>query len=273
MITPDSTPETVSVLGVNVLAFASYNQAVEYVATRIETGQKTFCAAINPEKVQRALHDPALMAVLARADMGICDGIGIALAARWLHRRTLRRCTGVDLFLALMARGARMRWRIFLLGASADSNEGACMHLRSRYPGLTIAGRQDGFFRDSAAVVETINAARPDLLFVAMGSPRQEFWIDEHRDRIRAPFCMGVGGTFDVLSGRARRAPAIFRKTGTEFLFRLLADPRRLRRQTALPRFLVSVLKARSERGHGRSGDPTRPRPGTADDAKEVRDV
>ncbi|GAH47619.1 unnamed protein product, partial [marine sediment metagenome] len=85
------------------------------------------------------------------------------------------------------------------------------------HPGLHIVGRRDGYFEDSAAVVDQINASRADLLFVAMGSPKQELWITEHRDAINASFCMGVGGTFDIISGKTRRAPKVFRKTGTEF--------------------------------------------------------
>jgi len=94
-------------------------------------------------------------------------------------------------------------------------------------------------------VVRTINASGADLLFVALGSPRQELWITKHRSDLRVSFCMGVGGTFDVISGKTRRAPGLFRRTGTEFLFRLIREPTRWRRQIVLPLFLFSVLKRR----------------------------
>ena len=114
---------------------------------------------------------------------------------------------------------------LFLLGASAESNRQAAAALVERYPALQIVGREDGYFQDSEAIVRKINASDAELLFVAMGSPKQELWIAQHRDAIEAPFCMGVGGTFDVAAGTARRAPIIFQKTGTEFLFQLVTRP------------------------------------------------
>lgn len=235
--------EPLSILGVGVLPFGLYDEAVAYVERTITSGQKSFGVAINPEKLYQAAQDDELMAALAQADMCICDGVGVALAARLLHGRWLKRCTGCDLFFRLIARAAEKGWRVFLLGASPESNEGACDVLIRRYPGLRIAGRRDGYFTESGEVVRQVNASGADLLFVAMGSPRQELWIAEHRQELDAPFCMGVGGTFDVVSGKARRAPAVFRRTGTEFLFRLLSNPARWRRQAVLPLFLLKVLQ------------------------------
>ena len=235
--------EPLSILGVGVLPFELYDEAVAYVERTITSGQKSFGVAINPEKLYQAAQDGELMAALAQADMCICDGVGVALAARLLHGRWLKRCTGCDLFLHLIAKAAEKGWRVFLLGAAPESNEGACEVLIRRYPGLRIAGRRDGYFTDSGEIVRQINASGADLLFVAMGSPRQELWIAQHRQELDAPFCMGVGGTFDVVSGKARRAPAVFRRTGTEFLFRLLSSPARWRRQAVLPLFLLKVLQ------------------------------
>lgn len=238
-----SLPEPLFVMGTPVVPFASYAHARECIATAIAARRKTFCVAINPEKVYRSLRDRALREILRRADIGICDGVGVALGARLLHGRRLPRCTGVDLFHELLAAAAQTGWRVFLLGAAPESNARAGDELRARFPGLQIVGQQHGYFDDSDAVVQQINASGADLLFVAMGSPRQEFWITKHRDAINAPFCMGVGGTLDVVSGHARRAPDLCRKTGTEFLYRALTEPRRLRRQLALPLFAWNVLK------------------------------
>jgi len=235
--------EPLSILGVGVLPFELYDEAVAYVERTIMSGQKSFGVAINPEKLYQAAQDGELMAALAQADMCICDGVGVALAARLLHGRWLKRCTGCDLFFRLIARAAEKGWRVFLLGASPESNLAACEVLSRQYPGLRIVGRRDGYFTDSGEIVRQINAGGADLLFVAMGSPRQELWIAEHRQELDAPFCMGVGGTFDVVSGKARRAPAVFRRTGTEFLFRLLSSPARWRRQAVLPLFLLKVLQ------------------------------
>src|ERR1035437_3723098 len=103
---------------------------------------------------------------------------------------------------------------VFLLGASPESNRSASEKLRQDHAGLNIVGSRDGYFSDPQEVIEEINQARPDLLFVAMGSPKQELWIARHRDAIGASFCLGVGGSFDVAGGMVARAPMIFRRSG-----------------------------------------------------------
>jgi len=235
---------TVTILGFPVNVFASPEDATEHIRWRISSSKKTFCAAANPEKLYRARRDPRLRDILLSADIRICDGVGLSIAAKLLYGERVPRCTGVDLFLTLAALAETEGWRIFLLGASPESNEGARRELGRRFPQLRIAGARHGFFSDSNQVVDEINASGAHLLFVAMGSPRQELWITEHRDALHTPFCMGVGGSLDVLAGTVKRAPALFRKTGTEWLFRLFSDPRRARRQVALPLFALDVLKA-----------------------------
>ena len=225
------------------MPFDAYSEVIDYVESTIIAGRKSFCVAINPEKIYQANHDAELRDALRQADISICDGTGVALAAKLLHGRKVKRCTGVDLFFELLAAAASNKWKVFLLGASADSNSGACRALVRQYPGLEIVGSVHGYFRDSTKVVREINASRADLLFAAMGSPRQELWLGRHRDAIDAAFCMGVGGALDVISGASRRAPRLFRKTGTEFIFRLISEPKRWRRQLALPLFVLKVLK------------------------------
>ena len=119
------------------------------------------------------------------------------------------------------------------------------MKLLENYPGLDVAGHIDGYFSDSQLVVDTINRSRANIVFVAMGSPKQEEWIARHRDNIHASILMGVGGTFDVVSGRVRRAPGVFQRTGTEWLYRLVREPGRIKRQMVLPKFVWMVVKAR----------------------------
>ncbi len=235
-------PAPISIMGGKVTPFTSYTQAVACVEDRLGRKQKSFCVAINPEKVYRASRDNELNKILAKADMGLCDGVGISIAARLIYGKKIRRCTGVDLFYELIAKAAERQWKVFLLGASPMVNEKACKVLCDRYAGLQVAGRCDGYFENSAAVVDQINASGADLVFVAMGTPRQEYWIAEISSKINAGVLMGVGGTFDVVSGMVRRAPLIFRRTGTEFLYRLISNPRRWRRQMVLPLFFISVL-------------------------------
>lgn len=240
----ECTPDYLKILGRRVSVFNSYAEAVELIQRRISSGRRTFCVAINPEKVYRARQDPLLARVLDSAHIPICDGVGIAIAAMLLHRRPLRRCTGIDLFMRLARLCAEKGWKAFVLGASPQSNEAACRALMRSFPGLKIAGRQHGYFEDSMAVVHDINESGAEVLFVAMGSPRQEFWISEHMRHLNTSFLMGVGGSLDVLAGAAKRAPLLFQRTGTEWLFRLLVQPSRLRRQIALPQFAFGVLRS-----------------------------
>lgn len=137
------------------------------------------------------------------------------------------------MFYELIAAAGDRGWKIFLLGAAPEVNEQAESTLLESDPNLKIVGRMDGYFDDSAANIE----------FVAMGSPKQEIWIQHHRSKVNASILMGVGGTFDVVSSHVKWAPKIFRQTGTEWLYRLVSDPRRIRRQLVLPKFVWLVIK------------------------------
>lgn len=238
-------PDSVDVHGIPVTMFDSYEHALRCVRDRINAGRKTFCVAINPEKIYAAYRKPVLRDILLKANMHICDGVGAAIAARLLHGERLTRITGVGLFTELMKAAPHERWSIYLLGASPEANEGARRKLEQDYPGIRIVGARDGFFECNDEVVRDINASGAQMLFVAMGSPKQEQWIIDNFERLETTFMMGVGGTYDVVSGRVHRAPAFFCKTGTEWLYRLLCQPSRWRRQTVLPRFALLTLKAK----------------------------
>lgn len=255
---PEQNLDFLEVLGIPLTILASYEDTVRHVLTRIRNRQKTFCVAINPEKIHRAQSDRELRDLIQQADFHICDGVGAAMAARLLHGRKVARITGVQLFLDLIRAAEEHALGVFLLGASPESNAEARRRLLDTHPRLRIVGSRDGYFRDDCEVVEQINASGADMLFVAMGSPRQERWIASHRHQIEAPYCMGVGGTLDVVSGRVRWAPPICRKTGTEFLYRLISEPRRWKRYTTVPPFLFQVIR-RACRARGRSdGEPAR---------------
>lgn len=234
---------TVSVLGTQVSEIPSYEHVSQYIHEQVQEKRKTFCIAINPEKLHRARYDGKLRAAIDQADLKICDGVGVSLASWVLYGRKIPRCTGVDLFLRLVKMAAEKQWKIFFLGASPESNQRAVEKLRELYPNLCIAGAVSGFFDNSEQVVEQINKSGADVLFVAMGSPRQEYWISDYLPRLCVSFCMGVGGSFDVVSGTARRAPTAFRTTGTEWFYRLVVSPSRARRQIALPLFAVRVFQ------------------------------
>ncbi len=236
-------PKPQSLMGLKVIPFADYDQACTCIGQLIAEKKQAVSVAINPEKIYKSHQEPALQQLLNQAEVAICDGIGAALAYRVLYGQPITRITGVSLFFALIKAAADKGWRIYLLGASSESNKTTGRKLRQQNPHLQIVGQCDGYFTDTQDVITDINNCQTDILMVAMGSPKQEMWMAENRAKINASFCMGVGGTFDVVSGKAKWAPAFFRKTGTEWLYRLLSEPKRWRRQLALPKFLLLLLR------------------------------
>jgi exopolysaccharide biosynthesis WecB/TagA/CpsF family protein len=237
------TPEPVNVMGVPVVPFGSYDQALDIIEKSIESGKKSFWIAVNPQKVYRAWHEQELMNIMEKADVGICDGVGVSMASKILHGRSIERVTGCDLFFKLLFLASRKKWGVYLLGASPESNAAACAKIQKIYPELRIVGRQHGYFKDSSKVIKRINDSKADLLFVGIGSPQQEYWIWHNRDAIDVPFCMGIGGSLDVASGKLKRAPRLLQKIGTEFLFQLVTEPRkRWPRQKVYFPFIFRVI-------------------------------
>jgi N-acetylglucosaminyldiphosphoundecaprenol N-acetyl-beta-D-mannosaminyltransferase len=239
---PEQIFDSLNILGIPLSVTTSYPDTVAKILGRIWHRRKTFCVAINPEKVYRAQTDREERELLHQADLHICDGVGTAIAARLLHNRKIVRITGIQLFLDLVAAAEEHDLGVFLLGASPESNAGACRELHNRHPRLRIVGNQDGYFKSDRDVLEKINASGADMVFVAMGSPRQEKWIAEHLHEVDAPYLMGVGGSIDVVSGNVPWAPPVWRKTGTEFVYRVLREPWRWRRTICKVQFGMRVL-------------------------------
>lgn len=235
----------IEVFGIPISVFYSYSHAVKSIMDSIWAGQKTLCLAINSEKAYRSKSNVELNKVMHTADINICDGMGIVIAIKILHGRNVPRITGIQLFLDLVARAEKEGLRIFLLGATLESNRGACEKLLEKHPKLKIVGSHHGYFNDSATIVRMINDSRADMVFVALGSPRQEHWINKYKHTIKASFLMGIGGTVDVVSGKVKRAPRFFQNIGAEGVYRVVKEPRRLRRMTIIPKFLLMLLKSK----------------------------
>lgn len=224
--------------------------ALEAVEDMMNGAQAQAVIALNPEKVMAARQNARLLESLQRAGLLLPDGIGVVWAARLLRLGHAERVPGCEFMLALCERAALRGYRIFLFGGAPDVNARAEYALRYRYPGIRIVGRQHGYVseEDMAAVIQRINASGADIVFVALGSPKQELWIDTHGPDLRVKICQGVGGTFDVITGRVRRAPRLFLAARLEWLYRLMSQPNRLARQTALPRFAAKTLWAAAVR-------------------------
>lgn len=213
----------------------------------IEKGDHPFTIlAVNPEKVIRAQQDSTLLATLRSSGLLIPDGIGVIMAMRLLGLGRAERVPGAELMPKLCQRAASKGYTVFLFGASEEVNQQAVAVLRDQYPGIRIIGSQHGYVKEQEmpSVITRINKCQPDLLFVALGSPHQELWMARYLPQLKVKVCQGVGGTFDVIAGRVRRAPKLFRSLHLEWFYRLASNPSRIRRQTALPKFAYRVLKS-----------------------------
>ena len=197
-----------------------------------------------------ARRQPQFLAVLRSADLVLPDGVGLLWAAQRLGSSLPERVTGSDGIYHLAARAARSRWRLYLLGAAAGVAERTADILTTRYPDLQIVGTYAGSpgDEDYPAILQRIWAARPDVLLVAYGAPAQDLWIAQHRHELGVPLSMGVGGAFDHVAGVRRRAPAWLIHLRLEWLWRLVTQPWRWRRQLDLPRFVWAVLRVSSMR-------------------------
>ncbi|HLQ33396.1 MAG TPA: WecB/TagA/CpsF family glycosyltransferase [Chloroflexota bacterium] len=220
------------------------DQAVEVISGFIEAGRPRQVVTINPEFVIAARRQPDFKAVLDAADLCVPDAVGLQWGSRVLGKPLQGRVPGVDLVWRLAGLAAERGWSIFLLGGFDGVGQRTAERFVEAYPGLRIAGTYEGHPGDSEAV-ERVKAARPELLLVAYGAPAQDLWIARHKDELRVPVSMGVGGSFDYIAGRAQRAPAWLRQIGLEWLHRLVHEPWRWRRMLALPRFAILVLRQR----------------------------
>lgn len=236
--------ERVHVCGVPVDCL-DFPRALDVARELLRREKPSSILAMNPEKVFRCRRDPALLAVIESATLLIPDGIGVVLAARLLHRVGIARVPGCELMPALSAVAAGQGRGVFLFGGGPGVPERAAAALVRDQPSLRVLGCQHGFIpeAETEALIDRINRLKPAILFVGLGTPRQEFWIKRHIAQLQVHVCQGVGGTFDVLAGDVRRAPRLFRSTYLEWFYRLASQPRRIHRQLAYPVFVAWVIR------------------------------
>lgn len=237
----------------------SKSETLELILASLHARRQITHSALNVAKLVKMRSNPLLRQDVTSSDIIGVDGMGIVWGARALGMSVPERVAGIDLMLSVLEECARRGYRPFFLGASAEVVRRAAEVATSRYPGLVLAGCHDGYFKpqDDLAVVEAINASGADCLFVGMPTPRKERFLAAYRSRISVPFVMGVGGSFDVLAGKVRRAPLWVQKVGLEWLFRVAQEPRRMIGRYAwtntifmllIVRELASVSKTRASR-------------------------
>ena len=201
----------------------------------------------NPEIVQLCIEQNEYYDVINSASMVVPDGIGVIKAAKILKTPLKARVPGIEIGERALEHCAKMGYKVFFLGGKPGVAEEAAKRKAEQYPGLEFCGTADGYFKkegeENEAVIEKINAARPDLLFVCLGVPAQEKWIKENSHKLTTTkVCLALGGSLDVYSGNVKRAPEIFIKLNLEWFYRLLCDPKRIGRMMKLPKFLIGTM-------------------------------
>ncbi|UVI29472.1 WecB/TagA/CpsF family glycosyltransferase [Paenibacillus spongiae] len=222
------------------------DQSVQILSEVVEKANKELFHVVtgNPEIVMSCQHDKQLRSIVDEAGLVTADGIGIVMVSRLRGGDLPERVTGCDLLYKLLETGNRKRWSFYFLGADELTSQRCAEVIRSDYPNLTIAGRHNGYFNEAeeGRIIEEIRSAAPDFLIVALGAPYAERWIYKHKDILNAKIAMGVGGSLDIIAGTVKRAPKAWQKYHVEWLFRLINQPSRWKRQLILPRFAVKAL-------------------------------
>ena len=230
-----------SVLGINV-SITSYEELKEHINNDIKQNKKSFIVAINPEKILKARQDKKLKKLLNSADYQIPDGIGVVYASKLNKGKIKSRITGIDCMEMLCSMSSEKGYKIFLYGAKEEVVKTAKKKLKEKYENIKIVGTMNGYEKDEQKIIDAINKSNADIVFVALGSPKQENWILNNKEKINAKIFQGVGGSFDVISGNIKRAPKWMQKIGLEWLYRLIKEPKRIFRQIKLFKFLGLVL-------------------------------
>ncbi len=241
---------TSNILGVRV-DNVNYDKALSTIEGFIESGAPHQVVTVNPEFIVAAQSDENFRHILNASSLALPDGVGLLWAARFIGQPLQERVTGTDTVQRLAALAAQKGYSLFLLGAAPGVAVETAARLCQTHPGLRIAGTHAGSptLEEDDEIVRLIQKAKPDVLLVAYGAPQQDEWVARNLERLGVPVAMGVGGAFDFISGRAKRAPHWLQCLGLEWLHRLYHQPWRWRRMLALPKFVWLVVRERLTKG------------------------
>ncbi len=230
----------------------SFKEAVRNIEDYLRGDRLRTIYTPNPEIIMKAREDEKLRTIIEEADMSTADGIGVIYASRIGKKPLAERVTGYDMSMEMLKIANREGYSLYLLGGQEGVSSAARANIERDYPNIKLVGDHNGFFKGShlglddhpeeMAIVEEINRMKPDIIFVGLGFPRQELFINHNKDRIKGKVIIGNGGVMDILAGKAERAPEAWQKLGLEWLYRLIKDPRRIRRQLILPKFMLEVI-------------------------------
>ena len=237
--------EKAEILGIH-FDNVTLESATEWMMDRIRKGEKGYVVTPNAEIVYMCKDDPALQKLVNEAAMVLPDGIGVVYAAKLLHETLSGKVAGIDFAASLMAAMAKEGKSLYLFGAKPGIAEAAAKNLEKTYPGLVIQGYRDGYFKEDAEAVASIQAAgHADVVFVCLGAPKQEKFMRDHLAELDTTLMCGLGGSLDIFAGVSERAPNIWIKLGLEWFYRLCKEPQRIGRMMNLPRFMLTVMKSK----------------------------
>jgi len=205
-------------------------QVLDRIHAAITSRQTLQIGVVNAAKVVNMQRNPALGEDVLSSDLILADGAAVVWASRILRRPLPERVAGIDLMYGLLERGNRHGYRVYCLGATEEVSRKVAACIVKDYPNVFLAGRRNGYFSDEEEqeIAETIALAKPDILFVAITSPKKENFLAKWGPIMKVPICHGVGGSFDVMAGKVQRAPEIWQRLGLEWLYRVKQEPRRL---------------------------------------------
>lgn len=235
--------EKVNILGVAVDK-VTVSGAVDRIMQFLNEDRLHSVYTPNSEIIMAAYKDESFKEVLNKSDLLTADGIGVVYASRILNNPIAERAAGFDIACELLERIKGTSYRIFLFGGKPGVADIAKEKLEEKYKGLNICGTRNGYFKpeDEAEIIKEINDSGADIVFVCLGAPKQEMWINDNRDKLNARVALGIGGSLDVFAGTAMRAPEFYCKHGLEWFYRLMKQPSRAGRMLALPKFGITVL-------------------------------
>jgi len=235
----------VSILNMNFDSIRA-KELLNIISERVNHAEKTFVVTANPEIVMHGRNDETYLNLVNQANFVIADGYGVILGSKMIQNELPERIAGFDLMNSLLEKGNQEGWSVYFLGAKEEVISKAVHNIKGSFPSLKIAGWHNGYTDvNEEGFVEAIASKKPDLVFVGIGFPKQEYWISTHMSRFEKGFFMGVGGSFDVWAGVVKRAPMIWQNLHMEWLYRLIKQPKRWKRMLVIPDFVLNVMKER----------------------------
>lgn len=239
---------SVNILGVNITS-KTMNEITNDLSSLAGKYQKIQIITANPEIILLANKNKEYKSIVDKSYLVTPDGIGVIIASKIFKQPLVERVAGIDLLMSLLEIANKNKWKIYFLGTTEERVSKATENIKEKYPNIEIK-YHNGFFdsNEEQKIIKDINDFQPHLLLTGLGAPKQDIWIDKHKDNLSFSIAFGVGGTFDILSGELKRAPIFFQRFGLEWLYRLIQEPTRFKRMLNIPVFLCKVIISKFKR-------------------------